>query len=186
MVFQLDISGIEVIALHPQNMQLISSTSDLIMQEDYALGQITPFIGSKSWVSLKLWFLMKNLGVSKIGKIIERRHQTALDFANMIASTEDFVLLNDVNINSVVFMYTAGNKNYSIDKLNTLNKSIQEEMLRDGKYYLHKFSLPDDKGILSKGAIVYPLRYMSGNDNITKKDLRGILNYIREIAKKFI
>ena len=171
---------------NPEKMKLVSSTSDLIMQEDYALGQITPFIGSKSWVSLKIWFLIKNLGISKIGKIIERRHQTAKDFANMIASADDFILLNDVNINSVVFMYTNGNKKYSIDKLNRININIQEEMLRDGKYYLHKFSLPDDKGILNKGAILYPLRYMSGNDNVTKKDLKEILDYIRKIGRKYI
>ena len=170
----------------PEKMKLIASTSDLIMQEDYALGQITPFIGSKSWVSLKIWFLMQNMGIEKIGKIIERRHQTALDFAEIIKSTDDFILLNDVNINSVVFMYNGGNKNYTIDELNKLNVSIQQKMLSDGKYYLHKFSLPDDKGVIEKGAILYPLRYMSGNDNITNDNLYEILDYIRKIAKEFM
>ena len=43
----------------PQKIRTISTTSDLIMQEQFALGQITPFIGSKPWMSLKLWFAMK-------------------------------------------------------------------------------------------------------------------------------
>ena len=46
---------------NPETFKLISSSSDLIMQEQYAWGQVTPFIGSKSWVSLKIWFLIKNV-----------------------------------------------------------------------------------------------------------------------------
>ena len=47
----------------PEKIKMLSSTSDLIMQEPYAFGQVTPFIGSKSWISLKAWFVLKNLGV---------------------------------------------------------------------------------------------------------------------------
>lgn len=170
----------------PEKFKLVTSTSDLIMQEDFAWGQVTPFIGSKSWVSLKIWFIMNNMGVKKIGEMIEKRHDTALKFAEIIKSSTDFVLLNDVNINSVVFMYTNGNENYSLDELNNLNLKIQNKMLNDGKYYLHKFSLPDDNGIIEKGSLLYPLRYMSGNDNISTKDLEEILNYIRKISKEFL
>jgi len=168
----------------PEKFKLITSSSDLIMQEDYAWGQVTPFIGSKSWVSLKIWFVMKNIGIKKIGEIIERRHNMALKFAEIIKESNDFILLNEVNINSVVFMYTKGDKNYSLEELNKLNIKIQQKMLDDGKYFLHKFSLPDDKGIIQKGGILYPLRYMSGNDNICLKDLKDILKYIRKIVKE--
>lgn len=170
----------------PEKFKLVTSTSDLIMQEDFAWGQVTPFIGSKSWVSLKIWFIMNNMGVKKIGELIEKRHDTALKFAEIIKSSNDFVLLNDVNINSVVFMYTNGKENYSLDELNNLNLKIQNKMLNDGKYYLHKFSLPDDNGIIEKGSLLYPLRYMSGNDNISIKDLEEILDYIRKISKEFL
>lgn len=171
---------------NPEKFKLITSTSDLIMQEDYAWGQITPFIGSKSWVSLKIWFIMKNMGINKIGKMIEKRHEMALRFADKIKQTKDFILLNDVNINSVVFMYTNSKNDYTLDEINNLNIKIQQKMLEEGKYYLHKFSLPDDKGIIKKGGVLYPLRYMSGNDNITEENLEDILEYIRKIAKQFI
>ena len=52
----------------PEKIKMLSSTSDLIMQEPYAFGQVTPFIGSKSWISLKAWFVLKNLGVKEIFK----------------------------------------------------------------------------------------------------------------------
>lgn len=171
----------------PEKFKLVSSSSDLIMQEDFAWGQITPFIGSKSWVSLKIWFMMQNLGTEKIGKMIEERCDMALKFSKMIEKSKDFVLLNDININSVVFMYVKDKcnlGNMDIKELNNLNIAIQQKMMDEGKYHLHKFSLPDDKGVIKKGEIIYPLRYMSGNPNITKETLENVLDYIRKIAKE--
>ena len=156
------------------------------MQEDFAWGQITPFIGSKSWVSLKIWFMMQNIGIEKIGKMIEKRCSMAEKFAKIVNDSPDFVLLNDVNINSVVFMYV-GEKNkkfkYNVENLNKLNSKIHEKLLDDGKYHLHKFTLSDDKGIIKKGETLTPLRYMSGNPNISVKTLNDLLNYIRNIIK---
>lgn len=172
----------------PEKLKMISSTSDLIMQEPYAFGQVTPFIGSKSWVSLKAWFVLKNLGVKEIGNIIERRHEMAIFLGNEINKSNDFVLLNDININSVVFMYVC-NKNdikYGIDELNCINKKIKEVMDNEKIFYLHQFSIPDNLGILKKDTIVYPLRYMSGNDNIQKNDITKMLSYVRKKAEEIV
>lgn len=46
----------------PKNIRKVMSLSDLIMQEPFSFGQVTPFIGSKSRLSLKLRFFIKNLG----------------------------------------------------------------------------------------------------------------------------
>lgn len=169
----------------PEKMKLISSTSDLIMQEDYAFGQITPFIGSKSWVSLKLWFAIKSIGIEGYAKIIEKRCENASYLKDLILESKKFVLLNDVNINSVVFMYVKDkNDKLDVKYLNDLNLKIYNKMLEEGKYYLHKFTIPDNKGVIKKDEIVIPLRYMSGNDNLDKKDLIDMLKYIEQIAKK--
>ncbi len=166
-----------------EKLKLITSTSDLIMQEDFAYGQITPFIGSKSWVSLKLWFAMKSLGVEGIGKMIEKRCDIATYLKEQIIKNDKFVLLNEVNINSVVFMYIGNNIN-DVEYLNNLNLKIYNYLLDEGKYYLHKFSLPDDKGIIKKDATLIPLRYMSGNNNITEKDIDEMLRHIVKVARK--
>lgn len=171
----------------PENIKLITSTSDLIMQEDFAYGQITPFIGSKSWISLKLWFAIKSIGIDGYGKIIEKRCEMADYLKNKVLSSEEFVLLNNVNINSVVFMYVRDKANldkFDVEKLNELNLKIYNRLLKDGNYYLHKFTIPDNKGVIKKDAIVVPLRYMSGNDNITKKDIDLMLEHIKSIAKE--
>jgi len=110
------------------------------------------------------------------------------DFFESLTTSKDFILLNDININSVVFMYVKDKeniKNLDIEDLNKMNIYIHERMLDEGKYHLHKFSLPDDKGVLKKGAIVYPLRFMSGNPNITEDVLNDVLDYIRNIAKEY-
>ena len=172
---------------NPEKLKLVSSTSDLIMQEDFAYGQVTPFIGSKSWISLKLWFAIKSIGVKGYEEIIDRRCEMAKYLESQINKSDDFVMINDVNINSVVFMYV-GDK-YSIgssmvDKLNKLNLALYERLLKEGKYYLHKFSIPDNKGVFKKDVNLIPLRYMSGNDNITKQDIDDMLDHIRVLAKE--
>lgn len=172
----------------PEKIKMISSTSDLIMQEQYAFGQVTPFIGSKSWASLKAWFVLKNLGVEEIGNIIERRHEMAVFLGDEINKSKDFILLNDININSVVFMYV-GNKiniKYNIDELNSINKKIKEVIDNEKIYYLHQFSIPDNLGVLKKDVVVYPLRYMSGNDNIQKDDIKKMLSYVRKKAEEIV
>ena len=170
----------------PQKMKLITSTSDLIMQEDFAYGQITPFIGSKSWISLKLWFAMKSLGIEGYGKLIEKRCEMANYLKRKIDESNKFVVINDVNINSVVFMYVKDKNNIpniDVEELNKKNLQLYDKIMEEGKYYLHKFSIPDNKGIFKKNTILYPLRYMSGNDNITKKDIDDMLEYIVALAE---
>lgn len=173
---------------NPEKIKMISSTSDLIMQEPFAFGQVTPFIGSKSWISLKAWFVMKNLGIEEIGNIIEKRCEMANFLGEKINNSNDFILLNDININSVVFMYVGDKTNikYSIDKLNMINKNIKNVMDEEKVYYLHQFSIPDNLGKLKKDSIIYPLRYMSGNDNIQKEDIEKMISYIRKIAENVV
>lgn len=169
----------------PNMIKEITTTSDLIMQENYAFGQITPFIGSKSWMSLKVWFTFQNLGKEGIAKIIERRYAMAQYLKKKIESKQEYIVLNDVDINSVMFLYVRDKNKMtmSTEEINKLNKKIKEQIDKDGIYFLHQFSINDDNGKIEKNAIVYPLRYMSGNDNVTKKDIDNMLDYIGSIVK---
>ena len=54
-------------------------------------------------------------------------------------------------------------------------------MDQEGKYFLHQFPINDDNGRIEKDKTVYPLRYMSGNDNITKDDIDNLLIYLDKI-----
>lgn len=164
-----------------EKLKLITTTSDLIMQEPFAFGQVTPFIGSKSWISFKIWCALKNIGIKNIGNIIEKRHEMALKFAEKLKEN-GYIILNDVDINSVMFMYAP--EGYSIEQINDLNKQIKRKMDQDGKYFLHQFSINDDNAKINKDSTLYPLRYMSGNDNITEKEQDELIKYINEIIVK--
>mgnify|MGYP000881584066 CR=1 FL=1 len=163
------------------NFGLISSNSDLIMNESFAFGQITPFIGSKSWVSLKLWFVMKGLGTKGVGEMIEKRIEMAEYFANVIKSDPDFILMNKVDFNSVAFLYV-GNESDS-KRINEINMLIYEKMKSEGKFYLHQFPLIDSCKVIDGGKYNV-LRYMSGNINLTKDKIDECIKYIKLLAEE--
>lgn len=167
----------------PQKLKTITSLSDLIMQEKFAFGQITPFFGSRSWQSLKLWFLMKNLGKDGLDELIQKRHDLAVYLSDRLKSDSDFVVLNEVEINSVAFMYVGALNIDGVEKLNAINKKIHELIIEKGKYHLHQFSIPD-AGKIKKGEIIYPQRYMCGNPNTTKKDILEMIEYVRKLGKE--
>ncbi len=168
---------------NPQKIKTAASLSDLIMQEQYAWGQVTPFIGSKSWISLKTWFAIKSLGVAGFGEIVERRHDMALRLQSRIHNSQDFVMINDVEINAVAFMYVGVPHLCDVADLNRMNRAIHQRIIDDGLFHLHQFSIPD-AGIFKKGEILYPLRYMSGNPLVTEDSLDSLLSYIRQVAKE--
>lgn len=169
----------------PQKLKSITSKSDLIMQEKFAFGQITPFLGSRPWASLKLWFVMKNLGKNGFAKLIEKRVELAKYLANKLSKDLDFIVLNKVEINSVVFMYRKGIKITDISKLNEVNKKIHQSVIDEGSYHLHQFSIPDS-GKIAKDEIIYPLRYMAGNPNTNKKFIDNMVEYIRKLGAKAV
>lgn len=154
----------------------IKSTSDLIMKEDYAFGQITPFIGSKNATSLKLWFTFKNYGIERIGKMIDLRIETALYFFKKIRKLDEFLVLNNPDINSIVFMIKPS-KNINIS-LNDYNDLLYKRIMNDGIYYLHHFPLR------IKNDTYKVLRFMSGNPYLDKKDIDKFILYLLNINEK--
>lgn len=171
---------------NPETLKRVTTTSDLIMKEDYAFGQVTPFIGSKSWMSLKVWFAFQNMGKEGIAQIIERRCQMAQYLKDVLENRKEYMVLNDVDINSVMFMYVGDKNNItmSVEEINSFNKQIKKKMDMDGTYFLHQFSINDDNKKISENAILYPLRYMSGNDNITTENINNMIIYIDNIVKE--
>jgi len=167
----------------PEKFKTITSKSDLIMQEDFAFGQITPFLGSRSWNSLKLWFLLKNLGKEGVGKMIDKRHELALYLEKRISEEKDFILLNKVQINSVAFLYIGDIGLDDIETLNSVNIKIHDLILSEGVFHLHQFSVPDS-GVIKKDEILYPLRFMNGNPNTSKDDIESVIKYVRKIGRK--
>lgn len=167
---------------NPENIDLIRNESDLILQDDFSLGKSTPFIGSKSWASLRLWFVLKQMGVKKVAEIIDDRYQLAQHLKNRLIEKGKFKILNDVDFSSVAFLYIP-NGVTDIEKINDVNVKMYEQMMVDGKYYLHQFPIQDDKQIFkNNNHKLYPLRYMAGNPNITVNDIDEMVNYVEDLG----
>lgn len=155
-----------------KDFKKIRSVSDLIMQEKYAFGQITPFIGSKNATSLKLWFTIKNLGVKKIEKIVDDRISIASYFRDKMSNCSKFIIFNETDINSVIFMMKPNNKKINIKTLNKHNDLLFDKINKEGLYYLHHFPLK----IHNKKYSV--LRFMSGNPYLDKNDVDKLFLYL--------
>lgn len=168
----------------PSSFQMIVSESDLIMNEKLAFGKITPFIGSKSWISLKLWFLMKNLGIEGVGELIEQRYANAQYFKEKLYSTGCFGILNNVDYNAVAFIWKGNQKNLTDEQMNSISRRMYEKIKKEGHYYFHQFPLINDSENLNKGAIYYVLRYMSGNHNLSERDINTAVEYLVEVGRR--
>ena len=180
---------------NPEKFKSIAGVSDLITKEKYSIGQITPFLGSKPFDSLKLWFLIKHLGKKKIGKLIENRYGSVKYFESIVKKSKSFYVMNEVMINSVAYLYIpeelkwslkSDKKERSVEIVNELNLRIQKAIFKEGVYYVHTFKLNDFKNILGAGEdkIFQMQRLMIGNPLTKKNDLKDFLAYSNSISDR--
>lgn len=170
----------------PASLRMIATYSDLIMQEDYAFGQVTPFVGTKGWMSLKLWMMMRAHGRSGLAELAEHRVEQALRFARLLDEHPRMLRLHDPDLAAVVFVYLPNGiepgkgtlSESEISRINRVNQRLHERMLAEGRWHLHQFSLPDDLGRLRPGATLYPLRFMANNPRTTAAHMGDLLAYV--------
>ncbi|NDL60194.1 pyridoxal phosphate-dependent decarboxylase family protein [Phytoactinopolyspora mesophila] len=175
----------------PAALRTISSYSDLIMQEDYAFGQVTPFIGTKGWMSLKLWMMIRAHGQTGLAEIAENRIERARRFATLVDDHPSLVRVHEPDLVAVAFMYLPegtklrrGNLSTTVvARINAVNQRIHSRMLAEGQWHLHQFSLPDDLGRLRPGATLYPLRFMANNPRTTEQDMTQVLTYVSRLGR---
>ena len=176
---------------NPEDSRIIITESDLIMRQQHSLGQTTPVLGSKAFLSLRLWVLMKTHGVRGIAELIERRCALARKLAEKIQNDERFLLLNRVAINSVVFIYTparfrGGRTREDAEAMSAINRLLYERVTAEGLYYLHSFVATDNMNRLGQGPDfgVNVLRFMGGNPLTTDAMLDELLDYLSDIGEK--
>ncbi|MEI6731826.1 MAG: pyridoxal-dependent decarboxylase [archaeon] len=179
---------------NPADLKPISGVSDLITKEKYSFGQITPFLGSRAFDSLKVWFLIKNLGKERIGELIEKRHELARYFEDELKKQEGFYLLNKVIINSSVFIYIPKESKEKLELniddqetiilINELNLRIQKKMFKQGKFYVHTFKIDDFMNKIGAGREknFQVQRLMIGNPLTTEKDITELIECLKKTA----
>lgn len=168
----------------PENLRMISTYSDLIMQEDFAFGQVTPFIGTKPWASLKLWMMMRSHGRSGLARMIEARLKIMRTFVQVVDQRPRLMRLHDPDLMAQAFLYLPTNVDRSrpdVNRINAINKEIHHRMLAEGRWHLHQFSITDP-GRLKTGSILYPLRFMSANLRIDERYITGVIEYVEALG----
>lgn len=126
-----------------------------ICNDIFDLGLITPFYGSRGFESLKLWLLIKHLGVHKIGEIVEQRNMFFNRLIFMIDKTGFFCPLNKPSFYKSAYVFyphsikkEIENKHvFSNEQLHTfINKYtvlFSDKLYRRGKVIFDLFSLTD-------------------------------------------
>ncbi|MEV6328391.1 pyridoxal-dependent decarboxylase [Streptomyces sp. NPDC051909] len=168
-------------------LRSISSYSDLIMQEDFAFGQVTPFIGTKEWSSAKLWAMMRAHGRPGLADIMRRRLITTRTFTGLVDDHPRLLRLNIPDMTAVVFMYVPADHDPGrpdIDRINDLSKRIHARILEEGRWHFHQFSILDDTGRIRRGATLHPLRFMANNQRITESHMRDALAYVTGLGRE--
>lgn len=176
----------------PESLRAISSYSDLIMQEDYAFGQVTPFIGTKGWLSLKLWMMMRSHGRAGLARLADRRIAQVRRFCQLLDEHPRMMRLHDPELAAVAFLYLpetsqparGGLSAAEVEAINDLNQRIHSRMLSEGVWHLHQFSLPDDLGRLRPGATLFPLRFMANNPRTTDQHLIDVIAYVDRLGRE--
>lgn len=168
----------------PARLRLVTSHSDLIMQEEWAFGQVTPFLGSKPWWSLKLWMLMLSRGRVGLHAMMEDRLARMRRFTAAVDAHPSLVRLHEPDLFAQAFMYvpdpaTAG---ADVDLLNRINVEIHARLLAERSWYFHQFGLPDDHGVIRPGALLRPLRFVAGNSRTRGQHIDQALARVVELG----
>ena len=172
---------------------LAKSTDITIQKGSYDLGQMTPFVGSKSFDSLKLWFLIKNLGLHGIERLIDYRLMLAQQWFKIIESSSFFMPLNEVELNSVVFSVSPekiktnfpDTELLDLETIGLINKNIHDQVYKEGYLCIHNFDLVNlnNNPTSDKNRV---LGVTFGNPYTTCNDFPEYINYLDDVAMSFI
>ncbi len=173
----------------PAQLSGFWTSSTLIMRDPWALGQLTPNIGSKSWSSLKLYLLMKHLGRSALGEMIDRRIELAAAFRELLSRDARFHLVTaQSDVNAVPFFYVGTMDARTADpaRLYRVNERLYAAMLKDGEFYVHGFGIKDDGDCLGRGQnqALFVLRFMSGQDGLKEAELRRLIDGLARLGEE--
>lgn len=174
----------------PAALRTVSSYSDLIMQEDYAFGQVTPQLGTKEWTSLRAWAALRSQGRAGLARLMDERLDRVQEFAALVDAHPQLVRLNDPDLCAVAFCYLPPGTRpgtatpTEVARLNEVNRTIHRRLMDEGRWHLHQFTLPDDPGHIQHKAVLAPLRFMSINTRITTAHMRDVLDYVTRLGEE--
>lgn len=119
--------------------------------------------------ALKLWFVLRSYGLEGIRSKFREHIGLAKYFEQQLEQDGRFELLAPVPLNLVCFRYTPEGED-SLERLNELNKNLEQKINDSGKAYITHTKL-DEK---------YTLRVCIGQTNVEKRHVDGLLGLLKE------
>jgi glutamate/tyrosine decarboxylase-like PLP-dependent enzyme len=147
-------------------MQHISKSTDItIAKGSYDIGQITPFLGSRPFDTLKLWALLKFHGLDGLAKNVDYRIDLTKKWAAYLNQSAYFIALNDPALTAISFSVDPrkiSEKDIDSASLSKINKELHDRCYKEGWLVLHCFDLIDFENRLGFPDTV-PLRVLGTN-----------------------
>lgn len=158
-----------------------SSTDITICYNSVDIGQITPFLGSRSFDVLKFYALIIELGVDGIAKLINKRKELAKKWATLINDSDYFTTLHDPELFAVSFSVRP-RKHDQPHEISRKNLAIHDILHEEGELMIHKFNIRDYRNRLGYGSNTSAIGLGSyiGSDNYTEDDLKKLLDKLEQ------
>lgn len=172
--------------------RLSKSTDITINKGGYDLGQITPFIGSKSFMSLKLWFTLKHLGLQHLEELVDFRFELAQSWAYNVQNSKYFKVMNDIGTYTVVFSCDPEKLEKSVERevgheeISKLNRFVHDTAYKEGHITIHNFDIVDYPNYLGLGQVkLRVLGVAFGNALTEKADFGKYIAYLDNLVTQY-
>ncbi len=121
--------------------------------------------------ALKLWFVLRNYGMSGIQELLRKHIDIATNFRNQLLSDTQWELMAPPVMNMFCVRYHPQGINDN-EALNALNTALLKSINADGNYYL--------SGTIVKG--MYMIRVVMGQTHLEQVHAEGLLALMRSSA----
>jgi len=175
----------------PTILNNISKSTDITIKKgSFDLGQITPFMGSRPFDSLKLWSVINYHGMGGLRKIVDKRMNNAKKWAEILNTSKYFQVLHDPEITAVSFSINPDiiDGEVSTEIIGAMNRKLHDICHNEGWLVLHMFDLIDFQnqlGDLPK-VLIRVLGTNFGNALLDQQYLTKLIKYLENNVKVLI
>jgi len=129
---------------------------------------------SRRFRALKVWMLLKGVGLDRLGAAIENNLACARHLESMVQASDDFEMLAPVELSIFCFRHVPAQlKNQSPEAIDAFNERLLVALQRDGSSYVSNTTL--------KGR--FALRGCVLNYRTTLRDMEILLEDLRRVGK---
>ena len=174
-------AGSVILFKDPLELASIGSSTDItIAYGSNDIGQVTPFLGSRSFDALKLYAVIQQLGTDGIKQHISNRRGLARRWYDLINKSNVLIPLHEPELFALAFSVRPNGM--SLAQVSERNKALHNRLHEDGRVIAHMFDMCDYRNALQfgKGSRLKVLGSTIGSDIYTTASLKKILKVIEE------